>query len=348
MAVNVGQHELVETTPGVGELELGSGQEPLVRLLDDLVDRYGRADNPQFLRRAHLLAADLPPSLVDALIGMRYREFPAVLVVRGGPVREPDSPTPRHWRQRHPLDTVRHDFWLALVAAQLGDPVCWSSLQDGRLFNDVLPISGEESSQTGHGSLAMLEFHVEDCFSDDRCDALALLCVRNRDEVTSTVSTVAALDLAALDLDVLFSPRFHIRPDPEHLRGAAGRAGAHDPAQPVLFGDPAAPYVRVDPAFTDPLPGDNRARRALTGLCEQFAARLTRLRLAAGDLILIDNFRAVHGRGSFRPRYDGTDRWMRKLTVLRDLRRTRGSRAGVDSRVLNAFAPPARERVTTP
>jgi len=282
------------------------------------------------------LASLLPATLLQTLIDMRYLESAAVLVVRGGPTREPVVPTPAHWRERRPLDTVRQDFWLALVAAQLGEPVGWSSLQDGRLFNDVVPIAGEEHSQTGHGSLAALGLHVEDGFSDDRCDALALLCMRNGDGAASTVATVAALDLTRLDLDILFAPCFYIRPDPEHLRDV--QVGVDNQPRAVLFGDPGAPYLRVDPAYTEALPGHKCADRALDELCRQLAAALISVHLDTGDLILIDNFRAVHGRASFVPRYDGTDRWLRKLTVLRDLRRTRRSRFDVDARIIDAFA----------
>ena len=40
-----------------------------------------------------------------------------------------------------------------------------------------------------------------------------------------------------------------------------------------------------------------------------------------GTLLVFDNYAAVHGRRSFRCRHDGTDRWLKKLLVRRDLRR---------------------------
>ena len=53
-----------------------------------------------------------------------------------------------------------------------------------------------------------------------------------------------------------------------------------------------------------------------------------------GDVVFIDNYLAVHGRGSFIPRYDGTDRWLRKALFTRDLRKSRSVRDGADGRVL--------------
>jgi L-asparagine oxygenase len=103
----------------------------------------------------------------------------------------------------------------------------------------------------------------------------------------------------------------------------------------VLFGAADDPYLRVDPAFTEPLPGDSGAESAFRMLCEQLAVATVPVPLVAGDLLLVDNYRMVHGRTPFRPRYDGTDRWLRKVTVTRDLRRSRARRRGADGRVLS-------------
>ena len=41
--------------------------------------------------------------------------------------------------------------------------------------------------------------------------------------------------------------------------------------------------------------------------------------LDAGDLLVIDNRRAVHGRSKFRARFDGTDRWLQRTFVVDEL-----------------------------
>lgn len=56
--------------------------------------------------------------------------------------------------------------------------------------------------------------------------------------------------------------------------------------------------------------------------------------LAPGDCVFIDNFRAVHGRKSFRARYDGTDRWLKRLNITRNLRGSRAWRPAADNRVI--------------
>ncbi|WP_374776248.1 TauD/TfdA family dioxygenase [Streptomyces sp. NBC_01310] len=48
--------------------------------------------------------------------------------------------------------------------------------------------------------------------------------------------------------------------------------------------------------------------------------------LQPGELAFVDNRVAVHGRTSFRPRYDGRDRWLHRTFVHLDNRRTTGYR----------------------
>jgi L-asparagine oxygenase len=141
------------------------------------------------------------------------------------------------------------------------------------------------------------------------------------------------VDLSTRDLDVLFEPRFLIRPDVEHLRGATTDVDV--PARPVLFGSRQSPYLRVDPAYTDPLPDDVAAREAFNTLCRQLDAVTVDVALAPGDVLLVDNYRAVHGRRPFEARYDGNDRWLRKMTVVRDLRQSRHRRSEAHTRALS-------------
>ena len=54
----------------------------------------------------------------------------------------------------------------------------------------------------------------------------------------------------------------------------------------------------------------------------------------SGALLVVDNYLAVHGRRPFNARYDGTDRWLKKLTVSRNLRIHNGFPSDRSPRVL--------------
>ncbi|MEU8540369.1 TauD/TfdA family dioxygenase [Streptomyces sp. NPDC048717] len=290
-----------------------------------LVSEYSTTDDLGLLARLAEHRGSLPAHLTDVLAGVRSRLGSAVTVIRRPRLDENTGATPSHWKLRGRTATAAHDLWLAMVSTQVGDPVCWQTLQEGRLFNDILPIEGHEHEQTGHSSVNNLDFHVDDAFDDDRCDVLALLCLRNQDLTATTVATVGALvDVSAEDHEVLRQPRFALLPDPEHLK-ASGPGVPSAVWRPVLFGD-SRPYLRVDPAYTTTAPADDEAARAFSRLCRRLEGALVPVRLRPGDLVLIDNYQAVHGREPFKPRYDGTDRWLRKLTLTFDLQQSRGRR----------------------
>jgi alpha-ketoglutarate-dependent taurine dioxygenase len=103
---------------------------------------------------------------------------------------------------------------------------------------------------------------------------------------------------------------------------------------PILIGTPDSCYIRIDPYFMDSLDDDEEAQTALDQLVNSIDARLSQMVLQPGDICFIDNYKAVHGRESFQAKYDGTDRWLKRINVTRDLRKSRGSRSHSASRLI--------------
>jgi hypothetical protein len=147
----------------------------------------------------------------------------------------------------------------------------------------------------------------------------------------------------------LSEPRYTIRPDESHGAADGGHHGADDDTlkgayrhieemlnnprpQPVLLGHPRSPYLRLDPYFMPP--GDEVSQRALDSLIREIDSKLSEVVLRPGDFLFVDNYRAVHGRKSFKARYDGADRWLKRINVTRDLRKSRDSRETSHSRVI--------------
>jgi alpha-ketoglutarate-dependent taurine dioxygenase len=64
-------------------------------------------------------------------------------------------------------------------------------------------------------------------------------------------------------------------------------------------------------------------------------AAVVRVVLRPGEVLFVDNYRAVHGRQGFKPRFDGTGRWLKGLNIVRDLRKSRALRRGVEGRVIH-------------
>lgn len=329
-----------------------SDNSSIQELLSGLVATYRSTEDPEFLAAATVHAHHLPRRIREVLNEFRLFEPPAsICLIAGYAIDDREiGPTPSHWkeRQRHCLP-VKEEMLLALLGSLLGDLIAWSTQQDGAVVHDIAPIKGHETEQLGSGSAEELTWHMEDAFHPCRGDYLGMMCLRNPDRVPTTF---AAVDISELDeraLGILFEPHFTIRPDESHLRKNrvdALTGSKLEAAQsrieemrsrpekiPVLFGSPDAPYCRLDPYFMDP-PELPAAREALARLIQLISSRLQEIVLEAGEFCFIDNFRAVHGRRPFKARFDGTDRWLKRVNITRDLRRSRGSRSSAESRLL--------------
>lgn len=169
--------------------------------------------------------------------------------------------------------------------------------------------------------------HVENAFHPARPDYVALLCVRcdHDKEAGLQVASIrrALVELPAEARRILGEPRFVTDTPPSFGDAAAGGT-----RHPVLTGDPDDPDVRVDFHASHPLDDDDDAHEALAMLRDSFETVLETIWLAPGDLALVDNRIAIHGRTCFKPRYDGRDRWLHRTFIHVDHRRSRVSRAG--------------------
>jgi Fe(II)/alpha-ketoglutarate-dependent arginine beta-hydroxylase len=322
-----------------------------------LAARYRSAENPEFMNDADVIAHELPRRIRKAMSHFRlFEPASAIIVVSGWTVDEEKiGPTPAHWTQHTAdNDTCQEEMFLLLLAALLGEPIGWSTQQDGHVVHDVIPIKGHEHEQVGTGSEELITWHVEDAFHPHRGDYLGMMCLRNPDHVATTFAPISKVRLTEEELAVLSSPRFVIRPDDSHLPKNAGDANGRTPEEAalvrkayhkieqmvaaperisILFGDLKTPYVRMDPYFMNP-PEDPVARATFEALQRKVDEALEDRVLEQGDICFIDNFQAVHGRRPFKARYDGRDRWFKRTNIVRDLRKSREARLSAASRVM--------------
>jgi Fe(II)/alpha-ketoglutarate-dependent arginine beta-hydroxylase len=330
--------------------------ELLAPMLAELAERYATVEDPELVRRAPVLARRLPEHLLEFLEQYRLVEPSALCLVSGLDVDEEIlGPTPEHWRDSQFGSPARpQEIFFLLCASALGDVFGWATQQDGRIMHDVLPIKGHEHYELGSNSLQHLSWHTEDSFHPCRGDYVALMCLKNPDGVATTVCDAGDVEWSKLDVDALFEPEFTQMPDnshrPENTSESTGdptvdrlrsrsfeliQSWNDDPVKrPVLFGDRAAPYMALDPYHMKTEGWSERSLAAFDGLCAQIEQHLADVVLRPGDCVFVDNFRAVHGRRSFRARYDGTDRWLKRLNVTRNLRGSRAWRPAPDDRII--------------
>lgn len=309
-----------------------------------------------FHRQAAVLAHELPRGLRAALVEFRLTEPSGALLLSGVEIDDDRlGPTPAHWHQ--PEDEVspalREEIVFALCAQLLGDPFGYSTLHNGLLTHNIVPIKGHEREQIASGSEETLEWHTEEAFHPHRSDYTSLMCLRNPYGAPTTYADVADLHIPAADREILRQPVFEARPSgshsaernayttllPAHRHERARRSFDaieelhRTPAMTyVLFGSDDEPYLCVDPDCMTPV--TDAAAGALSRLCAEINRNIQDVTLTPGDLLFMDNHKAIHGRKPFKARFDGTDRWLKRTNITRDLRSSRARRLSADDRII--------------
>lgn len=333
-------------------------QNGLESLLQNLSQRYSSVEDKDFLENSRLYSHELPLRLKKTIDRYAYREDGAGYCrISGYPLDMATlTPTPNDWANRvEPSPTIREEMFLVLCSCLLGDPIAWATQQNGYLVHDIMPMKKYEHEQLGFSSKELLTWHVEDAFHDYRGDYLGMMCLRNPTATATLFASIADIELSERDLALLAKPVYTIRPDESHkaknkvdgLAQADIEAGdltssydfieqlstKPDPI-PVLFGDLRDPYLRVDPFFMEE-PDDTECAAALDRLVHAIEDKMQHLVLQPGETLFVDNFRAVHGRLPFEAKYDGSDRWLKRVNVARDLRKSRARRRNaIDRRIL--------------
>ena len=271
-------------------------------------------DSEAFVAAAAAYAATLPEEVVSALARFRAKSHPSgALLLRAMPVGDVPA-TPAQPTAPTLKDTVSERSLLA-VATLLGEPVGYKPELGGRLIQNLVPTRANQDRQTSTSSAVPLLFHTETAFHPYRPAYLALLCLRGDPSADTTLSSIHEVwpHLSLRTRDVLFEPRFRTAIDESFLNGRDNALGA---PMPVLR-DRTNPTMVFD---EDLMVGtDAEASAALAELGAATSACHARLNLSAGDLLIIDNARAVHGRSPYTPRFDGSDRWLQRTFVIERL-----------------------------
>jgi L-asparagine oxygenase len=283
-------------------------------------------DDEELLTAAELAGNILPNRVLQALRQFRrhgneagvvlLRNMPTDIAIPGTPV---DGFLP-HW-DGLPVVT----FAQLAVASVVGDVIAYADEKAGRIVQDVVPVEGAEGRQENSGTV-YLELHTEDGFHPYKPDFITLVCLRP--DLEGRARTVVGAAAQALPLlserttELLREPLFRLRVSSSFGDGSTELRT--DPL-PVLSGAATAPELLADFHAMEPL--NDEARTALDALKSAFLATLRGAVLDVGDILVVDNRAAIHGRSPFAARFDGTDRWLRRCFAVLDIRRSRAARA---------------------
>lgn len=320
--------------------------------------------DPALLELIDARAGELPDAVRHAVRPPEGAAGAAVL--RRLPLTDAElGPTPANWRAAarsaaadpHSA-SLRLDLAVLLLARCAGEPFGWVGQQDGRLVNNIVPSPGHEFEQSGASSATLLSPHTEDAFHPERANLLMLACLRNVDAVGTTVSSIRRVDLDPADRALLTTPTLPILPDVSYGDGHERHTAVPLPTiwdAAENTGAASFPTLRYDPAYTPLDDADPAFRLAYARLGAELERVCVTVALAPGEMLLVDNDVAVHGRVPFTARYDGTDRWLKRVNIRLPERRRRAAEADENGYGQRTVAPfrkrigrAGAERETTP
>lgn len=285
---------------------------------------HAPVNSTEFLRAVAHAGRTLPAEVYDALVDFAD-EAPAsgAMLLKNIPLGDV-PPTPDEPLKADKADRTS-EFALLTVGRVLGRPVGYLPEHGGDVVQNISPTRKNADRQVSTSSKSMLEFHTEAAFHPHRPRYLLLLCLRGDPQAATTLCSVRAVleTLTPRARSVLFQRRFTTGIDESYT---GGRSAARSTPRPVLYGDHDAPKLWLD---ADLMKGtDEVAQQALDELAALVREHATSVVLSAGDLLVVDNDVAVHGRTPFTPRFDGTDRWLQRTFVVADHTAADGSRDG--------------------
>jgi len=280
-------------------------------------------DNPNLFCEQAKMAA----SLVLESIRIPLEDFSkwgsstGVLWIHGFPMEFVVTPTDNNQRigETSPIAKIQ-----AILAKIMGEMVAYEAEGYGRLFQDVVPTKSMASQQTSLGSQTELEIHTEQAFSPLRPDILSLSCIRGDPAAFTHIFSVNSIiqNLTEEEVDRLWEPlwmcgvdlSFRLSGLPDEVRGPMS----------ILNGSKKDPVLIFD---QDLMRGITpMAQELLTKIVELYYSHRQSYNLTSGDIIFIDNRRAVHGRSPFLPKFDGKDRFLVRCFIKQEYGATRYAR----------------------
>jgi L-asparagine oxygenase len=277
--------------------------ESITNRLESVASQAGFDEPPRSVGAR--LAPLLPDDVHDALIGFRQGRDQGGLFIQGvGPGEIPSS------AENYTHLKVASPLLLGLVSL-IATPVAAPNEWDGAPLTDIKVTAGLEDtvSSKGKGTLPM---HQEDQHLEHPPDGLALLTVRGGSptRLAPTTDIIDALEAttSAGMVETLRQPHFrHRMPD------SFGGSGEGEKTQ-ILFGSTDMPELKVDLATTEPASEEGEA--ALAALVEATDSVAEDLTLNPGSLLIFDNRRWLHGRGTIIP--SSSDRWLLRSLFVYD------------------------------
>jgi len=225
-----------------------------------------------------------------------------------------------------------------VMMSKMCEMIAYEAEGYGKLYQDILPIYSMASVQTSVGSNTELEIHTEQAFSKLRPDMISLACLRGDINAFTYILPVNRIieNVSEDEIELLYQPLWKMGVDLSFkLHG-----------KEFIEGDVRGPFAILNGSRDDPqLIFDQDLMFGMTEESQKLISKIISIyyqhrithNLKPGEIIFIDNRRAVHGRSSFFPNYDGYDRFLIRCFGTLDYEKSREARGFYEPRTIQAI-----------
>jgi L-asparagine oxygenase len=291
-----------------------------------------------FCKQVKQLSLLIPKRIREILTDFALNGSPSgFLLVKNIPLNDFHLPvTPSNNNRRIGETTILSKIQSILINV-MGEMISYEAEGYGQLFQDIVPIKHMAKDQTSVSSSTELEIHTEQAFSNLKPDILSLSCLKGDENAFTYILPVNTIieNLNNNEIELLYQPLWKTEVDLSFkLNG-----------NEFIDGDVRGPLSILNGSHNDPtLIFD---QDLMTGITEESNNMIQKIvdiyythrishNLKSGEIIFIDNNRAVHGRSSFSPKYDGNDRFLIRCFATFDLEKSSHARSN-NNRMISAI-----------
>ena len=287
------------------------------------------ADYEEFVMNCHIaVLSAISKDLLRELLLMRNSPFcSGTILLKGLPIDDDLPPTPLSGRRSDYLKkTSIAETILIGFSAILGNPIGHEEEKEGHLIHDVIPVAGTDKPLSNEGA-ADFGLHVENAIFEEREQFLVLSCLRPdpwKEAATPVVDVREILPYLADEVIIeLQKEQFVIR-KPYILDRTSGKTSYSLPVA-VLTGPLEFPEVRCT-FYEGGTKATSRAGEAALETFKNIANKLAHnLKTESGDMLILNNRTALHGRKAFRTTTDGNNRHLLRVYIMPNLWEIRAS-----------------------
>jgi L-asparagine oxygenase len=185
------------------------------------------------------------------------------------------------------------------------------------LFHDIKPVRGGKDGSNGPGK-EPLDFHMDMSYTKNAPDYVALAALREGPDPNVTTPLVENRRLYDF-LAKRFPQDIAVLRDPANWKiyQPESTGGRLTPPMPLLTGDENMVTFWLRVQHERIRPQNVRAEQALLHLRRALTEVETHsLHLGSGEVLVINNYMALHHRSSFKPNFDSDDRLLMRAYYM--------------------------------